>query len=141
MRIYGIISSAAFITLGGIAAAHAQTAPVHGTHGSPFPYASRHEVRTINGVPCRTVYDRQSRMRVPVACAGTVSVPHVDVSATASTTAGVPLTGTPASPFPYARPNEVQMINGVPCRTMYDRQLRARVPIACAGEVAVLKVN
>ncbi len=32
-----------------------------------------------------------------------------------------PIQGTPGSPFPYARPNEIQMINGVPCRTMYDR--------------------
>ena len=33
------------------------------------------------------------------------------------------------------------MINGVPCRTMYDRQMGTRVPIACAGEVAVRKIN
>jgi plastocyanin domain-containing protein len=141
MRIYSIISGAALIAFGGLGTAYAQTAPVHGTHGSPFPYASRHEVQMINGVPCRTMYDRQSRMRVPVACAGTISVPHVDVSATGSTAAGVPLTGTPASPFPYASAHEVQMINGVPCRTMYDRQSRGRVPIACAGEVSVHRVN
>ena len=52
-----------------------------------------------------------------------------------------PITGTPGSPFPYARPNEIQMINGVPCRTMYVRQQKARVPVACAGDVAVSRVN
>jgi len=143
MRIYSIISSVGFIAFIGMGAAQAQNSPVHGTPGSPFPYARPHEVTTINGVPCRTMYDRQLKRRVPVACAGTVSVPHVEVSATGSTgaAAGVPLTGTPGSPFPYARPNEVTTINGVPCRTMYDRQQGTRVPVACAGEVAVRRVN
>ncbi|MBF9198143.1 hypothetical protein [Microvirga terrestris] len=44
-------------------------APVSGTPGSPFPYAAPHEIRTINGVPCRTVYDYGSKTRIPVACA------------------------------------------------------------------------
>jgi hypothetical protein len=52
-----------------------------------------------------------------------------------------PIQGTPASVFPYARPNEVQMFNDVPCRTMYDPALKARVPVACAGDVSVRKVN
>jgi hypothetical protein len=145
MTVYSIISSAGLIALSGIGAAHAQTALVQGTPGSPFPYAMRHEIRMINGVPCRTMYDRQLRIRVPVACAGTVSVPRVDVSATGSTqsgaAAGVRLTGTPGSLFPYAMPHEIRMINGVPCRTMYDAQRRARVPVACAGDVSVLQVN
>jgi len=145
MRMYSIISSAGVIVLIGLGAAQAQTAPIHGTPGSPFPYARPHEIQMINGVPCRTMYDKQLRARVPVACAGSVQVPRVEVSTTGSTqsgvAAGVPLTGTPASPFPYARPNEIQMINGIPCRTMYDKQLRARFPVACAGEVSVLKVN
>jgi hypothetical protein len=44
-------------------------APVSGTPGSPFPYAAPHEIRTVNGVPCRTVLDPQSNTRIPVACA------------------------------------------------------------------------
>ena len=44
-------------------------APVSGTPNSPFPHAAPHEIRYINGVPCRTVLDPQSNTRVPVACA------------------------------------------------------------------------
>jgi hypothetical protein len=44
-------------------------APVSGTPGSPFPYAAPHEIRTVNGVPCRTILDPQTNTRVPVACA------------------------------------------------------------------------
>jgi hypothetical protein len=43
-------------------------APVSGTPSSPFPYAARHEIRTVNGMQCRTVYDQQTNTRVPVAC-------------------------------------------------------------------------
>jgi hypothetical protein len=145
MTVYSIVSSVGLLALSGIGAAHAQTAVVQGTPGSPFPHAMRHEIQMINGVQCRTMYDRQLRVRVPVACAGTVSVPRVEVTATGSTqagaAAGVRLTGTPGSLFPYAMPHEIQMISGVPCRTMYDPQRRARVPVACAGDVSVLKVN
>jgi hypothetical protein len=52
-----------------------------------------------------------------------------------------PIQGTPGSLFPSAGPNKIQMINGVPCRTMYERQQKARVAVACADEVSVRKVN
>jgi len=37
-------------------------------YASPDPYAAPHEVRTVNGVPCRTVYDPQTGGRIPIAC-------------------------------------------------------------------------
>jgi hypothetical protein len=46
-----------------------------------------------------------------------------------------PIQGTPTSAFPYAAPNEVQIINGVPCRTILAAG-NVRVPIQCAGAVA-----
>ena len=39
--------------------------------------------------------------------------------------------GTPGSLFPYAAPNEVQIINGVPCRTVLIGGSNVRVPIEC----------
>jgi hypothetical protein len=136
-----IVASAGFVALSGLGVAQAQTAPVQGTPGSPFPYATPNEIQVINGVPCRTMYDRQFKTRVPIACAGDVAVRRVDVTTTGSAATGVPISGTPGSLFPYARPEEIRMINGVPCRTMYDRQLGTRIPVACAGNVAVRRVN
>jgi len=145
MKMSTVGASAALIFLGGIGLAVAQPNPVRGTPGSPFPYAAAHEVTTINGVLCRTMYDRQLRIRVPIACTGDVPVARVDVATTGSTrtavATGVPIAGTPNSLFPYAAPNEIRTFNGVPCRTMYDRQLQARIPIACAGEVMVHRVQ
>jgi hypothetical protein len=145
MKMSIVLTSAALITLGGIGLAVAQPHPVRGTPGSPFPYAAAHEVQMINGVPCRTMYDRQLHTRVPIACAGDVPVARVDVATTGSTRAavasGVPVAGTPNSLFPYAAAHEIRMFNGVPCRTMYNRQLHTRVPIACAGEVMVHHVQ
>jgi hypothetical protein len=141
MRMLSIVASAGFIALSGLGGAQAQTAPVQGTPGSPFPYATPNEIQVINGVPCRTMYDRQFKTRVPIACAGDVAVRRVDVTTTGSAATGVPISGTPGSLFPYARPEEIRMINGVPCRTMYDRQLGTRIPVACAGNVAVRRVN
>jgi hypothetical protein len=46
-----------------------------------------------------------------------------------------PIQGTPGSLFPYAAPNEVQIINGVPCRTILVNGT-TRVPVQCAGAVA-----
>jgi hypothetical protein len=46
-----------------------------------------------------------------------------------------PVQGTPSSAFPYATPGEVQIINGVPCRTVLTAG-NVRVPIQCAGSVA-----
>ena len=145
MKLFGIISRTVIIALSVVGSAQAQSNPTHGTPASIFPHAAPNEVQVINGVPCRTVYDRQLKTRVPVVCAGNVPVYHVDVGTTGSTamaaTAGVPISGTPQSLFPYARPNEIRMINGVPCRTMYDRQLGVRIPVACAGDVNVRRVN
>ena len=141
MRMLSIVASAGFVALSGLGVAQAQTAPVQGTPGSPFPYATPNEIQVINGVPCRTIYDRQFKTRIPIACAGDVAVRRVDVTTTGSAATGVPISGTPGSLFPYARPEEIRMINGVPCRTMYDRQLGTRIPVACAGNVAVRKVN
>jgi hypothetical protein len=37
--------------------------------GALDPYAAPHEIRTVNGVPCRTVLDPNNRdTRIPVAC-------------------------------------------------------------------------
>lgn len=142
MKALMIISTAGFIVFTGLGATQAQQPnPVQGTPGSLFPFAAPHEVQIINGVPCRTVYDRQMRIRVPVQCAGGVPVRRVDVGTTGSTgpaaRGGVPIAGTPGSLFPYAAPHEIRMINGVPCRTIYDRQSKTRVPVACAGDIAV----
>jgi hypothetical protein len=46
-----------------------------------------------------------------------------------------PIQGTPGSLFPDAAPNEVQIINGVPCRTLLVDGT-TRVPVQCAGAVA-----
>lgn len=42
---------------------------VSGTPGSIFPNAAPHEIRYINGVPCRTVIVPGTQSRVPVECA------------------------------------------------------------------------
>jgi hypothetical protein len=78
MRMLTIVASASVIVLSGLASAQAQTAPIRGTPESPFPYAARHEVQIINGVPCRTMYDRQLGTRVPIACAGDVMARRVN---------------------------------------------------------------
>ena len=46
-----------------------------------------------------------------------------------------PIQGTLGSLFPYAAPNEVQIINGVPCRTILVNGT-TRVPVQCAGAAA-----
>jgi hypothetical protein len=145
MKRIALIAGAGLMALSGIGSAVAQ--PVSGTPDSPFPYAAPHEIRWINGVPCRTVYDRTSNSRVPVACAGPVAgvmgapMPmEGDVVSTGSIIApapsapmiGAPVSGTPASPFPYAAPHEIRTVNGVPCRTILDPQTNTRVPVACA---------
>lgn len=152
MRMFTTVSGVALIMFAGTGIAAAQPAPVRGTPASPFPYAAAHEVQDFNGVPCRTMYVSQLGRRVPIKCAGDVYVPKLDAQAAATTTspavvpasgaaAAIPVAGTPASPFPYAARHEIRMINGVPCRTAYAKQLNARVPIQCAGDVLVSKVN
>ncbi|MGO4706022.1 hypothetical protein AB4072_09640 [Microvirga sp. 2MCAF38] len=36
------------------------------------------------------------------------------------------------SPFPDAAPNEVEIINGIPCRTVLQYETNQRIPIQCA---------
>lgn len=57
------------MTTGSVLVAPAARAPVSGTPASPFPTAAPHEIRTINGVPCRTVLVPGTEQRVPVECA------------------------------------------------------------------------
>jgi hypothetical protein len=42
---------------------------VSGTPGAVFPNAAPHEIRYINGVPCRTMLVPGTQARVPVECA------------------------------------------------------------------------
>ncbi|WP_046862043.1 hypothetical protein [Microvirga massiliensis] len=51
-----------------------------------------------------------------------------------------PLSGTPNSPFPYAAPHEIQMINGRACRTVYDYRTQSRVPVACVEPVTTASI-
>jgi hypothetical protein len=60
---------AGLITLGGIGASGAQPNALQGTPGSLFPYAASHEIKIINGVPCRTIFDPNRNLRIPVECA------------------------------------------------------------------------
>lgn len=46
--------------------------------------------------------------------------------------------GTPNSPFPDAAPNEVEIINGVPCRTILDQGTNRRIPIQCATSAGMV---
>lgn len=140
MRNVTMIVGGALMTFAGITSAHAQPNPVQGTPNSLFPYAAPNEVQTINGVPCRTVLVEGSNMRVPVECAGRVATGTFEPSSTGSIRveegggrafAGRPISGTPNSIFPYAAPNEVQIINGVPCRTVLVDDTY-RVPVECA---------
>jgi hypothetical protein len=130
---FTIITTAGLISLGSTSMAQA---PLSGTPSSPFPYAAPHEIELINGVPCRTVLIEGTDQRVPVACATSAGLVGMDPTTTGSVfsgrSAGVPISGTPASPFPYAAPHEIQTINGVPCRTVLIEGTDQRVPVACA---------
>ena len=79
-------------------------------------------------------------MRVPVECAGRAATGTFEPGTTGSIRveegrgrefAGRPISGTPNALFPYAAPNEVQIINGVPCRTVLVNDTY-RVPVECA---------
>ena len=125
------LTGAGLMALGITGVAQAQ-APVSGTPTSPFPNAAPHEVTTINGRQCRTVYDDRSQGRVPVECVGPSAGAMVmpDPRMVAPQTTGA-VSGTSASPFPYAARHEVQTINGRQCRTVYDDRLQRRVPVEC----------
>ena len=134
MKTLSLIASTGLIVLGTIGLAQAQ---VSGTPNSPFPNAAPHEIRTINGVPCRTVLDRESGQRVPVQCAGPTGMIGMDPTTTGSVLVGPPaggtaVSGTPASAFPNAAPHEIRVINGIPCRTVLVEGTGERVPVECA---------
>jgi hypothetical protein len=137
MRKAAVLVGAGLIALGGIGAVEAQQPnPIQGTPGSLFPDAAPNEVQIINGVPCRTIYDYGTKERVPVQCVGPRGMvgmnPAVTGSIRGGVTTGVPASGTPASPFPYATPDEIRIINGVPCRTVLVEGTNQRVPVECA---------
>jgi hypothetical protein len=128
-----IIASAGLMMLGTLGLAQAQTS---GTPGSPFPNAAPHEVQMINGIPCRTILDRESNQRIPVQCASSAGMIGMDPTTTGSVLvapgARAPVSGTPASAFPTAAPHEIRVINGVPCRTVLIQGSDQRVPVECA---------
>lgn len=57
------------ILVGPASGAPTAGAAVSGTPNSAFPTAAPHEIRVINGVPCRTVLVPGTEQRVPVECA------------------------------------------------------------------------
>ncbi len=143
MRMLTTVIATGLLTFVGFAAAQAQQPnPIQGTPGSLFPDAAPNEVQIINGVPCRTVLIGGSNVRVPVKCAGSVATGTFEPSATGSIrveegggrmVSGRPISGTPNALFPDAAPNEVHIINGVPCRTvLVGGSGNVRVPVACA---------
>jgi hypothetical protein len=127
------IMASTVAVLGTIGLAQAQTS---GTPNSPFPYAAPHEVQMINGVPCRTILDRENNQRIPVQCATSAGMVGMDPTTTGSVLvgppAGAPVSGTPNSAFPTAAPHEIRMFNGVPCRTVLVPGTEQRVPVECA---------
>ena len=133
MKTATILASAGLMMLGTIGLAQAQTS---GTPGSPFPNAAPHEITTINGMPCRTVLDRESNTRIPVQCAAPSGMVGMDPMTTGSVLVtpapSAAVSGTPASAFPTAAPHEIRMINGVPCRTVLVQGTDTRVPVECA---------
>jgi hypothetical protein len=56
-------------TTGSVLVTPSTAAPISGTPNSAFPTAAPHEVKMINGVPCRTVLVKGTDQRVPVECA------------------------------------------------------------------------
>jgi hypothetical protein len=56
-------------TTGSILVGPPATGAISGTPASAFPNAAPHEIRVINGVPCRTVLIPGTDQRVPVECA------------------------------------------------------------------------
>lgn len=133
MKSFTVLAGAGVVVLGTLGLAQAQTS---GTPVSPFPDAAPHEIRIINGVPCRTVLDHGSNQRIPVQCAGSAGMIGMDPVATGSIMVapapGVPVAGPPYAAFPNAAPHEIRVINGVPCRTVLVPGTDERVPVECA---------
>lgn len=141
MRDLTMFIGGALMTFAGLTSAQAQPNPIQGTPNSLFPHAAPNEVQIINGVPCRTVLVQGSNIRVPVQCAGQVATGTFEPGSTGSIRveegggrmmSGRAISGTPGSLFPYAAPHEVQIINGVPCRTILVEGTETRVPVECA---------
>lgn len=136
MRSISIFATAGLATVCSIGFVQAQQPNrIQGTPNSVFPYAAPNEVQIINGVPCRTVLVGGTNTRVPVECAGPVATGTFEPSVTGSIRveepSGQQISGTPGSLFPYAAPNEIRIINGVPCRTVLVEG-NTRVPVECA---------
>jgi hypothetical protein len=133
VKTLSIIAGTGLLMLGSVGFAQAQ---VSGTPNSPFPNAAPHEIRTVNGIPCRTVLDRESGARVPVQCAAPTGMVGMDPMSTGSILVSPPpggaVSGTPTSAFPNAAPHEIRNINGVPCRTVLVQGTNERVPVECA---------
>jgi hypothetical protein len=133
MRKLSIAAGVACLALG---FANSGQAQVSGTPMSPFPNAAPHEIRTYNGVPCRTVLDQGTNQRVPVQCAAPGGMMGLNPETTGSVLVGPRATGaisgTPGSAFPNAAPHEIRTINGVPCRTVLIPGTDERVPVECA---------
>jgi len=127
VRTLSVIAVASLMALGSVNFAQAQ---VSGTPTSPFPDAAPHEIRIINGVPCRTVLDRNSGVRIPVQCAGPDGVIGIDPAATGNIPVPPPYGMLPYG-FPGAGPNEIEIINGFKCRTEFVEETGERLPVDC----------
>jgi len=126
MRNSIVLTSAALLVLGGTGAAQAQ-------QNAAFPHAARHEVQMINGIPCRTMLVKGTHTRVPVECAGQSTMRTFDPTVTGGIHIQPADAATmAATPFPNAARHEVQIINGVPCRTVLLKGTTTRVPVECA---------
>jgi len=133
LKSFTVLAGAGVVLLGTLGLAQAQTS---GTPVSPFPNAAPHEIRTINGVPCRTVLDHGTNQRIPVQCAGSAGMIGMDPTSTGSILVapapGAPVAVAPGSAFPNAAPHEIRVINGVACRTVLVPGTDQRVPVECA---------
>jgi hypothetical protein len=133
VKTLSILAGTGLLMLGTVGLAQAQ---VSGTPNSPFPNAAPHEIRMVNGIPCRTVLDRESGARIPVQCAAPTGMVGMDPMSTGSILVSPPVggavSGTPGSAFPTAAPHEIRTINGVPCRTVLVEGTGERVPVECA---------
>ncbi|MBA1158723.1 hypothetical protein [Microvirga mediterraneensis] len=125
------LSVAAIAGLMGLGAPGFAQAQAGGTPFLPFPDSAPQEIRIYNGVPCRTILDRASGVRLPVQCAGPNGVVGVDPTATGNIPVpppyGVPGPGAP----PYAFESDIQIINGFKCRTEFIEETGERLPVEC----------
>ena len=127
MKTLSIIAATGLMTLCAIGSAQAQAS---GTPYSPFPNTAPHEIRIVSGVPCRTVLDRDSGIRIPVECAVPTDVIGMDPASTGGVRVAPPY-GIPASDFPDAAQDEIRVINGFSCRTVLIEETGERVPADC----------